>query len=105
QAPVQPVAAPAPRQFNAPPPAMPAAQPATAARPTVASAASADVQALLAAFREGLATPTVPVEALTPEFMRLLGELLRESAQGTVDLLVARAAMKREVRAEATMIV
>ena len=67
------------------------------------SAAGAD--ALLAAFREGLATPTVQVEALTPELMRLIGQLLQESARGTVDLLVARAALKREVRAEATMIV
>jgi FHA domain-containing protein len=49
--------------------------------------------------------PHLPAGGLTPEFMRLLGQLIHESARGTVDLLVARAALKREVRAEATMIV
>jgi FHA domain-containing protein len=37
--------------------------------------------------------------------MRLLGQLLHESARGTVDLLLARAALKREVRAGVTTIV
>lgn len=91
-----PFTAPAAAGFAAP--AAPAqVDPATAALP-------ADLQALLVAFREGLATPTVPVPTLTPELMRLLGQLLHEATRGTVELLVARAAMKREVRAEATMI-
>jgi FHA domain-containing protein len=97
------------------------AAPVSAAQPTVANApgdrpapplprqvptpAPAGSDALLEAFREGLAAPIVQIEALTPELMRLIGQLLRESAQGTVDLLVARAALKREVRAESTMIV
>jgi FHA domain-containing protein len=104
--PARPAAAPPP-----PPPPMPAAArgvaaPPPAAAPLAAAAAgSGDVAALLAAFREGLATPGVHIDQLTPEFMRLLGELIQESARGTVDLLVARAALKREVRAEATMIV
>ena len=42
---------------------------------------------------------------LTPAFMRLLGRLVHEATRGTVDLLVARAALKREIRAEVTMIV
>jgi type VI secretion system FHA domain protein len=37
--------------------------------------------------------------------MLLLGELLRESTRGAVELLIARAALKREMRAEMTMIV
>ena len=37
--------------------------------------------------------------------MHLLGTLLRESLGGAVQLLVARAALKREMRAEMTMIV
>ena len=37
--------------------------------------------------------------------MLLLGQLLRESTRGAVELLVARAALKREMRAEMTMIV
>lgn len=102
-----------------------AAEPATIAPPVAAAAAPlmppppapvapvaapvaampADQAALLAAFREGLGIPNLPASGLTPEFMRLLGQLIHESARGTVDLLVARAALKREVRAEATMIV
>ncbi|MBT9500375.1 MAG: type VI secretion system-associated FHA domain protein TagH [Burkholderiaceae bacterium] len=87
--------------------ARPAAPPAApvAARPPHASAGAGNADELLAAFREGLATPTVQVDALTPELMKLIGQLIHESAKGTVDLLVARAALKREVRAEATMIV
>jgi len=98
--PVQParpaVAAPSPTPERALPP-----QP---ARAPVAGAA-ADTTALLAAFQQGLATPEVQLEALTPDLMRLIGQLVHESAKGTVELLVARAALKREVRAEATMIV
>jgi len=66
---------------------------------------SQDTQVLLAAFREGLGVSEVQIDALTPEFMKLIGQLLYESTKGTVDLLVARAALKREVRAEMTMIV
>ncbi len=79
--------------------------PAVSASQRGAAATAEATDALLKAFREGLAAPTVQVEALTPELMRLIGELLREAASGTVDLLIARAALKREVRAEATMIV
>jgi len=71
----------------------------------VPAAAPVGADALLAAFREGLAAPEVRIEALTPELMRLVGQLLHEATKGTVDLLVARAALKREVRAESTMIV
>jgi FHA domain-containing protein len=63
--------------------------------------------ALTAALREGLNAPNLPADALvlTPALMRLLGRLLHEATRGTVDLLVARAALKREIRAEVTMIV
>lgn len=60
---------------------------------------------MLAALLEGLATPGLRLEALTPDLMRLIGSLLRESTRGAVELLVARAALKREMRAEMTMIV
>jgi FHA domain-containing protein len=82
-------------------PNLPKTPPVAAAGP----AANAESAALLAAFREGLATPEVQIEVLTPDLMRLIGQLVHESAKGTVELLVARAALKREVRAEATMIV
>jgi len=45
------------------------------------------------------------IDALTPALMLLTGQLLRESLRGAVELLVARAALKREMRAEMTMIV
>lgn len=63
-------------------------------------------EALLAALIEGLAEPSVRIPGgFTPELARQLGELLSEATRGTLDLLVARALTKREVRAELTMIV
>ena len=94
--------------------AVPATQPAPAAspgpRPTASAAPQtpgADVLALATALRQGLNVEGLPPEALvlTPQLMRLLGQIVHESVRGTVDLLVARAALKREIRAEVTMIV
>jgi len=62
------------------------------------------VAALLAAFLEGVDVPGLQVDTLTPSFMFRIGALLRESTRGTVDLMVARAALKREVRAQMTVI-
>lgn len=95
---------------------VPKISPAAAAAMTAAPVAAAparpaaplqpgDSAALLTALREGLGVPTLQIDALTPELMKLIGQLLHESARGTVDLLVARSALKREVRAEMTMIV
>ncbi len=98
----------------APPPAAPAqarpTAPAIAVAPSLPPASTpphgaADEAALLAALLDGLAVPGLRIEALTPDLMRLVGQLLHESARGTVDLLVARAALKREVRAVGTIIV
>jgi FHA domain-containing protein len=99
------VPAPLPTPTATPTPTPTPTTPAPAPAPAASAPASADVAALLAAFREGLDLPSLKLESLTPELMRLIGLLLHESARGTVDLLVARAALKREVRAEATMIV
>jgi FHA domain-containing protein len=103
--PAQPFAA-APAQPPAAASAPAAARPAAPAA-TAAAMGGAEAQALIAALREGLAVDSVPPEALvlTPQLMRLLGQLLHEATRGTVDLLVARAALKREIRAEVTMIV
>ena len=60
---------------------------------------------LLDALLAGLEAPNLRLDTLTPETMQLIGQLLRESLRGTVELLVARAALKREMRAEMTMIV
>lgn len=80
----------------------------------VAAAAPAGSDELLAALLQGLGEglnggsaggaqpPALP--ALTPELMRLIGTLLAESVRGAVDLLHARASVKREVRAEVTAI-
>ena len=60
---------------------------------------------LLQAFLSGagLTNMDKPIE-LTPQLMNQIGQLLRMSTQGTLDLLLARALMKREMRAEMTMI-
>ena len=57
------------------------------------------------ALRAGLGLPDLPLpQGLNVELMERIGRLLREATQGTLDLLLARAATKREVRAELTVI-
>jgi type VI secretion system FHA domain protein len=93
----------------APPPAAPVPRPppprAEAPRVAPAPPPSASDSELLAALLAGLDTPGLRLEALTPQTMHLIGQLLRESMRGAVELLVARAALKREMKAEVTMIV
>ncbi|SAK73844.1 FHA domain-containing protein [Caballeronia hypogeia] len=72
--------------------------------PAPAPAAQSDDRALIDALLRGLDAPGVRIEALTPALMQLIGMLLREATQGTLDLLAARAAFKREMRTEATII-
>jgi FHA domain-containing protein len=68
-------------------------------------AASADLQALAAAFMEGAGlNPAKTHFEVTPEFMRTFGEALRIAVQGTIDLLAARSEIKREFRAGVTII-
>lgn len=64
-----------------------------------------DGQALAAAFLEGagLALDRAPF-AITPEFMRQFGEVLRVAVQGSIDLLSARSEIKKEFRADVTII-
>ena len=85
-----------PVPFPAPPPLAAPAQPGP---PSAVNAA------LLAALLQGLGTPGLRIDALTPGLMQLIGELLRESTRGAVELLLARAALRREMRAQMTMIV
>lgn len=84
-------------------PAPPAAAAQPAASPPASAAAGEAV--LLAALLEGLDAPGLRIEALTPDLLRLVGVLLREATRGSVELLLARAALKRELRADVTMIV
>lgn len=61
---------------------------------------------MLRAFLNGAGVPNLDMRGpLTPELMKMIGQLLRASTQGTLDLLLARALIKREVRADVTMIV
>ena len=69
------------------------------------TASSSNHEELLQAFLTGIGITNLdkPIE-LTPQLMNQIGQLLRMSTQGTLDLLQARALVKREMRAELTMI-
>jgi FHA domain-containing protein len=69
-------------------------------------ALDADHEALMHAFLKGAGIPTVNLNAgLTPEFMEMVGRLLATSVQGTFQLLATRATLKKEVKADVTMVV
>jgi len=59
---------------------------------------------LLRAFLTGAGIEPDQSMVLTPQLMNQIGRLLRESTQGTLDLLRARTLAKQEIRAEMTMI-
>ena len=59
---------------------------------------------LLAALLRGLGGLHKEPPALTPELMERIGIILRSATEGTLQLLLARQELKREVRAEVTMI-
>jgi FHA domain-containing protein len=62
--------------------------------------AEADIEALLRAFVSGLGLDHLQFpQGLTPDVMTQVGQLLREAVRGTLELLVARAVVKREIRA------
>ena len=69
------------------------------------TAAPASRDQLTLAFLSGLGATNLPLREMTPEMLERIGQLLREATQGTLDLLLARAMTKREVRAEVTMII
>lgn len=97
--PMQAPSRPMPRPAAAPPPA---AQVPPRPRPAAGpSAASSDLlQALLA----GMNSPELQIDDLTPELMHKLGALMNEAVAGTIALLGARGSVKREMRADVTMI-
>lgn len=65
----------------------------------------ADHDELLHAFLDGAGVPNLAIPTgLTPQFMNTLGQLLRESTQGTLNLVLARTLTRREIRADLTMI-
>ncbi len=85
-----------------------AAAPAPMPAPAPAAApgqGGAEAQALINAFLEGAGLAPGRVDAvMTPEFMRNFGEAFRVAVQGTIDLLAARSEIKREFRADVTVI-
>jgi predicted component of type VI protein secretion system len=84
----------------------PRATPAAAATAAPAAPAPAARDPLLAALLRGAGVPDLAVPGgLTPELMRDVGAIMRETMRGVLDLLAARANAKREVRADATVIV
>lgn len=90
---------------DAPPPSARSHAPGTPpAQAAARDNASADAE-LFHALLDGLGLSSLPDrDHLDPEFMRLLGRLLRAGTQGTIDLISARATVKREVRANVTVI-
>ena len=60
---------------------------------------------LLAALLRGAGVRDLEIPGgLTPQFMEDVGAVMRETMQGLLDLLAARAHAKREVRADATIV-
>lgn len=104
----------APQPASPAPPPVPSAAstaPAAAAVPPVAPApspspsAAASQAELQRAFLEGLGLVNLDIPGgLNPEFMKMLGEVLRQTTQGTIDLLRIRAEAKSRVHADLTMI-
>ncbi|MDM0007446.1 type VI secretion system-associated FHA domain protein TagH [Variovorax sp. J22G73] len=93
-----PAALPAAAPVEAPPTTTPAA-----AAPTPASSSS---EALFKAFLEGAGVPELAgQQPMDLEAMQRLGRIMRAFTDGTIELLSSRAMLKREVRAEITMIV
>ncbi len=81
--------------------ALPAhASPPAAQGPVDASSAAA----LWQAFSEGAGIRFEPSQGLSPEVMRTIGQLLRSSVDGTLQMMAVRAATKHELRAQVTVI-
>lgn len=97
--------APIPTPPNSPPAAKPAENIAFTQQPLGSGSSTTD-EALMHAFLSGAGITNLSGSVkLTPEFMHSMGELFRESIQGTLDLLAIRAELKKAVRAEHTLIV
>lgn len=99
----EPVSAPAPVLAPAATPASVAAAQA-ATRTAASSDAQTDTQALWAAFCEGAGIHFTPPQGLNPDLMRVIGQLLHHTVDGSLKLVAARAATKQEMRAEVTVI-
>ncbi|MET3131791.1 FHA domain-containing protein [Oxalobacteraceae bacterium GrIS 1.11] len=66
----------------------------------------ADMLSLRAAFLRGAGVPEGTISSeLTPELMELLGRLTAASIQGAIELIALRSLVKKEVKADLTMVV
>ena len=88
----------------APPPARPPPAPAVAAPPAPASAAPDGLQAAMRAFLEGAGVPGAPAAADAEAAMRAYGQVFRAMTEGLREVVMARTAIKGEMRIEQTMI-
>lgn len=76
---------------------------AAAAAPAPASSPSQD--AILQALLKGLGVPDLPLGSRSAvDLAELVGQMLRESLGGTIDVLMARALTKKEIRIDMTVI-
>ena len=100
-----PIAAPVAATPASPQAAVPTPTPSPAPAET-AAASSSSAEALFKAFLEGAGVPEVAgQQPMDIEAMQRLGRIMRAFTDGTIELLSSRAMLKREVRAEITMIV
>ena len=71
----------------------------------VSTAHAASDEPLLREFLAGAGIPSASLAGgLTPELMRRIGAMLAAAVQGTIELIATRAMLKREVKADVTMI-
>ena len=100
-----PIAAPVAATPASPQAAVPTPTPSPAPAET-AAVSSSSAEALFKAFLEGAGVPEVAgQQPMDIEAMQRLGRIMRAFTDGTIELLSSRAMLKREVRAEITMIV
>jgi FHA domain-containing protein len=101
--PLTPLVAPTPPAHARMPTTLPPAAPAAPVAPVTAGPAAAP-DALWAAFCEGAGIQMKLPQGLNPEQMRMIGQVLRHSVDGTLKLVAVRAAAKQELRAQVTTI-
>ena len=92
-------------QAQQPPPYVPPPVARPAPPPAAIPGHSADTAALWAAFCEGAGVRmAAPPQGLNPDLMRVIGQLLRSTVEGTLQMMAVRAATKHELRAQVTVI-
>lgn len=78
--------------------------PDTSMLPSPAGAPGAPPEALWAAFCEGAGVDIKLPQGLTPELMKVIGQVMHHAIDGTIKLVAVRAAAKQELKADVTTI-